>query len=299
MHKSGFVNIIGSPNVGKSTLMNSLVGERLSIISHKAQTTRHRIMGIVNGDDYQIVYSDTPGVLKPAYRLQSAMMRFVDSALDDADIILYITDTVEPACKHPELLAKLQSLNVPIILVINKIDLSTQEHVQALMQRWAGALPQARILPVSALHGFNTSTLTEAVKELLPPSPPYFGKDELTDRSMRFIASEVIREQILTTYSKEVPYSVEVAVEEYREQPNIDRIRAIIYVDRESQRSIVIGHRGQKLKRVGTGARLELERFLQKKVYLELHVKVDSNWRNDDSKLRRYGYPSGKSEQQK
>ena len=299
MHKSGFVNIIGSPNVGKSTLMNSLVGERLSIISHKAQTTRHRIMGIVNGDDYQIVYSDTPGVLKPAYKLQAAMMRFVDSALEDADIILYITDTVEPPCKHPELLTKLQGMNVPIILIINKIDLSTQEQVQALMQRWAEALPQARILPVSALHGFNTDTLTDTVKELLPPSPPYFGKDELTDRSMRFIASEVIREQMLTAYSKEIPYSVEVAVDEYKEQADIDRIRAIIYVDRESQRSIVIGHRGQKLKQVGTGARIELERFLQKKVYLELHVKVDPNWRNDDLKLRRYGYPTGKSEQKK
>lgn len=296
MHRSGFVNIIGSPNVGKSTLMNALVGERLSIVSRKAQTTRHRIMGIVNGDDYQIVYSDTPGVLKPAYKLQAAMMRFVDSALEDADIILYITDTVEPACKHTALLEKLQQMNVPIVLLINKIDLAEQNQVNALMTQWQQALPQAQIIPVSALHGFNTDTVMERVKTLLPPSPPYFGKDELTDRSMRFIASEVIREQMLTTYDKEIPYSVEVSVEEYRETPTLDRIRAIIYVERDSQRAIVIGHKGQKLKKVGMAARQELEQFLQKKVFLELHVKVDANWRNDDNKLRRYGYPTGKQQ---
>ena len=296
MHRSGFVNIIGSPNVGKSTLMNALVGERLSIVSRKAQTTRHRIMGIVNGDDYQIVYSDTPGVLKPAYKLQAAMMRFVDSALEDADIILYITDTVEPACKHTALLEKLQQMNVPIVLLINKIDLAEQNQVNALMTQWQQALPQAQIIPVSALHGFNTDTVMERVKALLPPSPPYFGKDELTDRSMRFIASEVIREQMLTAYDKEIPYSVEVSVEEYRETPTLDRIRAIIYVERDSQRAIVIGHKGQKLKKVGMAARQELEQFLQKKVFLELHVKVDANWRNDDNKLRRYGYPTGKQQ---
>lgn len=296
MHRSGFVNIIGSPNVGKSTLMNALVGERLSIVSRKAQTTRHRIMGIVNGDDYQIVYSDTPGVLKPAYKLQAAMMRFVDSALEDADIILYITDTVEPPCKHTNLLEKLRSLTIPIVLLINKIDLAEQNQVNALMTQWQQALPQAQIIPVSALHGFNTDTVMERVKTLLPPSPPYFGKDELTDRSMRFIASEVIREQMLTAYDKEIPYSVEVSVEEYRETPTLDRIRAIIYVERDSQRAIVIGHKGQKLKKVGMGARQELEQFLQKKVFLELHVKVDANWRNDDNKLRRYGYPTGKQQ---
>ncbi len=296
MHRSGFVNIIGSPNVGKSTLMNALVGERLSIVSRKAQTTRHRIMGIVNGDDYQIVYSDTPGVLKPAYKLQAAMMRFVDSALEDADIILYITDTVEPPCKHTNLLEKLRSLTIPIVLLINKIDLAEQNQVNALMTQWQQALPQAQIIPVSALHGFNTDTVMERVKTLLPPSPPYFGKDELTDRSMRFIASEVIREQMLTAYDKEIPYSVEVSVEEYRETPTLDRIRAIIYVERDSQRAIVIGHKGQKLKKVGMAARQELEQFLQKKVFLELHVKVDANWRNDDNKLRRYGYPTGKQQ---
>ena len=296
MHRSGFVNIIGSPNVGKSTLMNALVGERLSIVSRKAQTTRHRIMGIVNGDDYQIVYSDTPGVLKPAYKLQAAMMRFVDSALEDADIILYITDTVEPPCKHTNLLEKLRSLTIPIVLLINKIDLAEQNQVNALMTQWQQALPQAQIIPVSALHGFNTDTVMERVKTLLPPSPPYFGKDELTDRSMRFIASEVIREQMLTAYDKEIPYSVEVSVEEYRETPTLDRIRAIIYVERDSQRAIVIGHKGQKLKKVGMGARQELEQFLQKKVFLELHVKVDANWRNDDNKLRQYGYPTGKQQ---
>lgn len=296
MHRSGFVNIIGSPNVGKSTLMNALVGERLSIVSRKAQTTRHRIMGIVNGDDYQIVYSDTPGVLKPAYKLQAAMMRFVDSALEDADIILYITDTVEPACKHTALLEKLQQMNVPIVLLINKIDLASQEQVQELIATWSKALPKADVLPVSALHRFNTDTVMERVKSLLPPSPPYFGKDELTDRSLRFIASEVIREQILTTYDKEIPYSVEVAIDQYRESPEIDRIRAIIYVERDSQRAIVIGHKGQNLKKVGMAARQELEQFLQKKVFLELYVKVDANWRNDDLKLRRYGYPTGKQE---
>ena len=282
--------------MGKSTLMNALVGERLSIVSRKAQTTRHRIMGIVNGDDYQIVYSDTPGVLKPAYKLQAAMMRFVDSALEDADIILYITDTVEPPCKHTNLLEKLRSLTIPIVLLINKIDLAEQNQVNALMTQWQQALPQAQIIPVSALHGFNTDTVMERVKTLLPPSPPYFGKDELTDRSMRFIASEVIREQMLTAYDKEIPYSVEVSVEEYRETPTLDRIRAIIYVERDSQRAIVIGHKGQKLKKVGMGARQELEQFLQKKVFLELHVKVDANWRNDDNKLRRYGYPTGKQQ---
>lgn len=272
--------------------MNSLVGERLSIITSKAQTTRHRIMGIVNGDDFQIVYSDTPGVLKPTYKLQAAMMKFVENALEDADVILYITDTFETPNKNQDFLDKIQKLNVPIILAINKVDLTTQEKVQELIDLWHQNLPKAQILPISALHGFNTDGLINMVKEFLPECPAYYDKDTLTDRTMRFFASEIIREKILTTYSKEIPYSVEVEIEEYKEDAKIDRIRAIIYVDRESQKSIVIGHRGIMLKRVGTDARLELEKFLDKKVYLELYVKVDPNWRNDDKKLRKFGYPS-------
>lgn len=291
MHKSGFVNIIGNPNVGKSTLMNSLVGERLSIITSKSQTTRHRIMGIVNGEDFQIVYSDTPGVLKPAYKLQAAMMKFVESALEDADVILYITDTFETPNKNQEFLDKLQKMDVPIILAINKVDLTTQEKVMELIDLWRTNLPKAQILPISALHGFNTEGLIDMVKELLPEGPAYYDKNALTDRPMRFFASEIIREKILTTYSKEIPYSVEVEIEEYKESPKIDRMRAIIYVDRDSQKSIVIGHQGGMLKRVGTEARQELETFLDKKVYLELYVKVDPNWRNDDKKLKKYGYP--------
>lgn len=278
--------------MGKSTLMNSLVGERLSIITSKSQTTRHRIMGIVNGDDFQIVYSDTPGVLKPAYKLQSAMMKFVESALEDADVILYITDTFETPNKNQEFLDKIQKLNVPIILAINKVDLSTQEKVEELIALWSSNLPGARILPISALHGFNTEGLIEMVKELLPEGPAYYDKETLTDRTMRFFASEIIREKILTTYSKEIPYSVEVEIEEYKEEAKIDRICALIYVDRDSQKSIVIGHQGSMLKKVGTEARLELEQFLEKKVFLELYVKVDPNWRNDDKKLKKYGYPS-------
>lgn len=289
-HRSGFVNIIGSPNVGKSTLMNALVGEKLSIITSKAQTTRHRIMGIVNGEDFQIVYSDTPGILKPAYKLQSAMMKFVESALEDADVILYITDTVETPNKNEEFLNRLKQMGAPIILAINKVDLSDQEKVAALVAQWAKILPEAKILPISALHKFNTEALITMVSEQLPEGPEFFPKDTLTDKTLRFFASEIIREKILTAYQKEIPYSVEVDIEEYKEETRIDRIRAVIYVDRESQKSIVIGHQGKMLKKVGTEARLDLEKFLEKKVFLELFVKVDPNWRNDDKKLKRFGY---------
>ena len=292
MHKAGFVNIVGNPNVGKSTLMNQLVGERISIATFKAQTTRHRIMGIVNGEDFQIVYSDTPGILKPAYKLQSAMMKFVESALEDADVILYITDTVETPNKNEEFLNRLKQLGTPIILAINKVDLSEQDKVAALVAQWAEIMPEAKILPISALHKFNTEALIKMVSEQLPEGPEFFPKDTLTDKTLRFFASEIIREKILTAYQKEIPYSVEVDIEEYNEEARIDRIRAIIYVDRESQKSIVIGHQGKMLKKVGTEARLDLEKFLEKKVFLELYVKVDPNWRNDDKKLKRFGYNS-------
>lgn len=289
-HKSGFVNIIGNPNVGKSTLMNALVGEKISIITKKAQTTRHRIMGIVNGDDFQIVYSDTPGVLKPAYKLQESMMKFVESALEDADVILYITDTYETPNKNQEFLDKIQKLEKPIILVVNKVDLTTQEKVTELVDLWSKMLPSARVLPVSALHGFNTEGLISMIKEVLPEGPEYFSKETLTDKTMRFFASEIIREKILLHYQKEIPYSVEVEIEEYKEGSKLDKIRAIIYVSRESQKSIVIGHEGKMLKRVGIEARLDLEKFLDKKVFLELYVKVDPEWRDNDNKLKRFGY---------
>ncbi|MDY0198199.1 MAG: GTPase Era [Tenuifilaceae bacterium] len=289
-HKSGFVNIIGNPNVGKSTLMNALVGERLSIITSKAQTTRHRIMGIVNSDDFQIVYSDTPGVLKPSYKLQESMMRFVMSALEDSDVILYITDTQETPNKNEDFLETLRNQKVPIILVINKIDLSNQADLEEKVALWKKLLPATAIIPASALHGFNLDTILNAILAHLPEGPEYFDKETLTDRTLRFFASEIIREKVLTTYQKEIPYSVEVEIEEYTEGEKIDRIRAILYVNRESQKGIIIGHQGKNLKKVGTEARLELENFLDKKVFLELFVKVDSNWRDDDSKLKRFGY---------
>lgn len=290
-HKSGFVNIIGNPNVGKSTLMNALVGEKLSIITSKAQTTRHRLMGIVNGDDFQIVYSDTPGILKPAYKLQQAMMKFVETALEDADIILYVTDTVETPNKNQEFLDKLQQLGKPIVLAINKVDLTIQEKVQDLINLWSAIMPNSTIVPISALHGFNLNSLVDIILEKLPEGPEFFPKDTLTDKTLRFFASEIIREKILNSYRKEIPYSVEVEVEQYSESETIDRIKAVIYVERESQKSILIGHQGNMLKKVGTEARLELEAFLGKKVYLELFVKVNENWRNDTSKLKRFGYP--------
>ena len=295
--KSGFVNIIGSPNVGKSTLMNRLVGERLSIITSKAQTTRHRIMGIVNGDDFQIVYSDTPGILRPGYKLQESMMKFVNGAIDDADVILYVTDTVESlqyGSSMPERSAdtidKIRKSGIPTIVIINKIDLSNAEAVTGMVREWQERLPQAQVVTASALHGFNTDGLLERILELLPEGEPYFERDALTDRSLRFFATEIIREKILLNYSKEIPYSVEVVVEQYREEPSIDRISAVIYVARQSQKGIIIGHGGEKLKKVGTMARKDLEEFLGKKVFLELFVKVAEDWRNDDSQLKRFGY---------
>ncbi len=290
MHKSGFVNIIGNPNVGKSTLMNALVGERLSIITSKAQTTRHRILGIVNGDDFQIVYSDTPGILKPSYKLQSSMMKFVQGALTDADILLYVTDVTENPEQRNEVVDKIARSGIPTILVINKIDLSNGPALDALTEAWHQVMPQAEIVPVSALNHFNLGGLFDRIVALLPEGEPFYPKDTLTDKPMRFFASEIIREKILLNYEKEIPYSVEVVVEKYKEEPNIDRISAVIYVARESQKGIVIGHRGAKLKKVGSEARKDLEAFLDKKVFLELFVKVDPNWRNDERQLRRFGY---------
>lgn len=291
MHKSGFVNIIGNPNVGKSTLMNALVGERLSIITSKAQTTRHRIMGIVNGDDFQIVYSDTPGILKPSYRLQESMMKFVAGALTDADIVLYVTDTVEKGDAASEAIVdRIAASGIPTIVVINKVDLTTQPELEALVDKWHGLLPQAEIVPVSALKEFNVSGLFDLILKKLPEGEPYYPKDALTDKTMRFFASEIIREKIFLNYRKEIPYSVEIAIDEYREEPDMDRITATIYVARESQKGIIIGHRGEMLKKVGTAARIELEQFLDKKVFLQLHVKVNDDWRNSDAQLRRFGY---------
>ncbi len=295
--KSGFVNIIGNPNVGKSTLMNRLVGERISIITSKAQTTRHRIMGIVNGDDFQIVYSDTPGILKPGYKLQESMMKFVQGAVQDADVILYVTDTVEGAQtggalpeRNAGIVENIRQSGIPTIVIINKIDLSTPEAVGAMVENWQRWLPEAQVVTASALLGFNTEGLLGRVLELLPDGEPFFERDALTDRSLRFFATEIIREKILLNYSKEVPYSVEVAIEEYKESPGIDHIRAVIYVSRQSQKGIIIGHKGEKLKKVGTQARKDLEEFLGKKVFLELFVKVADDWRDSESQLRRFGY---------
>lgn len=289
--KSGFVNIIGNPNVGKSTLMNALVGERLAIITAKAQTTRHRIMGIVGGEDFQIVYSDTPGILRPSYKLQESMMGFVRGALKDADVILYVTDTVEKGDEaSEEIVEKIKLSAIPTIVVINKIDLSNQQVLESLVELWHQRLPEARIIPVSALEGFNISGVFDNIMELLPEGAPYYEEGTLTDRPMRFFASEIIREKIFLNYDKEIPYSVEISIEEYREEPTIDRISATIYVARESQKGIIIGRKGEMLKRVGTAARLELEKFVGKKIFLQLHVKVDENWRNNSRDLRRFGY---------
>ena len=291
MHKSGFVNIIGNPNVGKSTLMNALVGERLSIITSKAQTTRHRIMGIVNGDDFQIVYSDTPGILKPNYKLQESMMKFVRGAVSDADIILYVTDTVEQQSdRNADILEKILHSGIPVVLVINKIDLTTQEKLEALVAEWHERLPQAVIIPASAKEGFNIGAIFDRIIEQLPEGEPFYPKDTLTDKTLRFFASEIIREKILTNYDKEIPYCCEIAIESYKEEPTIDRISATIFVARDSQKGIVIGHKGEKLKRVGQQAREDLERFLDKKVFLQLFVKVNDDWRNNDRQLSRFGY---------
>ncbi len=290
MHRAGFVNILGNPNVGKSTLMNALVGERLSIVTSKAQTTRHRIMGIVNGDDFQIVYSDTPGILKPAYKLQESMMRFVQGALHDADVVLYVTDTVEKPEATAEFAEKLAAAALPTIVVINKIDLTTPEALEALVAAWQARLPQAVIIPVSALSNFNIGGLFDRIVAMLPEGEPYYPKDALTDKTLRFFASEIIREKVLLNYEKEIPYCVEVVVDAYKEEPAIDRISATLYVARDSQKGIVIGHKGERLKRVGTSARLDLEKFLGKKVFLELHVKVNDDWRDSDRQLKRFGY---------
>lgn len=290
MHKSGFVNIIGNPNVGKSTLMNALVGERLSIITSKAQTTRHRILGIVNGKDFQIVYSDTPGILKPNYKLQESMLKFVNTAFIDADIILYVTDVVEKPDKNQNYLAKVRKSNVPVLLLINKIDLIEENKLNELVSQWHELLPAAEILPVSALEKTNIGFLFDKILYHLPEGPVFYPKDSLTDKSERFIVSEIIREKIFLNYQKEIPYSVEVGVESFKEESSIVRIRANIFVMRQSQKGIIIGHQGKALKKVGTEARKDIEGFINKKVYLELFVKVNQDWRDKPSKLRNLGY---------
>ncbi|MDD2284348.1 MAG: GTPase Era [Paludibacter sp.] len=290
MHKSGFVNIVGNPNVGKSTLMNALVGERISIITSKAQTTRHRILGIVNGDDFQIVYSDTPGVLKPNYRLQESMRKFSNSALTDADVLLYVTDVFDSNEKNADFIEKVNENPANLILIINKIDLINQEKLEALVDKWKQLLPRAEIFPVSALEKFNVDPLFKRIKELLPESPPFFDKDQLTDKPARFFVNEIIREKILLYYDKEIPYAVEVVVEQFQEEDKLIRINAIINVERDSQKGILIGHGGKSLKKVGTEARKDLEVFFEKKVFLELYVKVEKDWRNKETKLRGFGY---------
>ena len=290
MHKAGFVNIVGNPNVGKSTLMNLLVGEKISIATFKAQTTRHRIMGIVNTEDMQIVFSDTPGVLKPNYRLQESMLAFSESALTDADILLYVTDVIENPEKNIEFLEKVQHLDIPIILLINKIDMSDQKTLGSLFDKWHSLLPKAEILPLSALNKFGVDILLNRIKDLLPDSPPFFDKDQLTDKPARFFVSEIIREKILLFYDKEIPYSVEVRVEEFKEDSKLIRIRVIIYVERNSQKGIIIGHQGVALKKVSSEARKSLERFFGKKIYLEIFVKVDKDWRSSQKELDSFGY---------
>lgn len=289
--KSGFVNIVGNPNVGKSTLMNDLVGERLSIITSKAQTTRHRITGIVNTPQYQIVFSDTPGVLKPKYRLQENMLAFSEGALTDADILLYVTDVVEDPTKNAEFLARVAKEKVPVLLVINKIDLvKNQADLEAIVEKWRGLLPSAEIFPTSATERFNVDNLMKRIVELLPEGEPYFGTDALTDKPARFFVTEIIREKILLDYEKEIPYSVEVVVEKFEEKENSIHIMAVIYVERDSQKGILIGRGGSKLKHVGVEARKDIEKFFDKKVYLELFVKVEANWRSRQNKLREFGY---------
>ena len=289
-HKSGFINIIGNPNVGKSTLMNKLVGEKISIITSKAQTTRHRILGIVNGEDFQAVFSDTPGIIKPNYRLQERMMKTVSSALEDADIILYITDTYEKFDKNEAYIEKIKDLDIPVLLIINKIDLSSQDEVTQLIDTWKNFLPRAEIVPTSALKDFNVEKVFTRILELLPEGPPYYDKDSLTDKTERFFVTEIIREKILLNYRKEVPYSVQVEVEEFKEEEKLLRIMALIHVSRQSQKGIIIGHKGQALKKTGTDARKDLELFFGKKVFLQIHVKVSKDWRDKDSQLKNFGY---------
>jgi GTP-binding protein Era len=290
VHKSGFVNIVGNPNVGKSTLMNVLVGERLSIITSKAQTTRHRIFGIVNTDEYQIVYSDTPGILRPNYKLQESMLRFSESALGDADVLLYVTDVVEKTLKNEEFLSKVQKVDIPVLLLINKIDQTNQKELELLVQEWKALLPKAEIYPISALNKFNIDLLKRRIINLLPESPPYFEKDALTDRPARFFVTEIIREKILRYYQKEIPYSVEVVVEEFRDEKDIINIRALIVAERDTQKGIIIGHKGLALKKVASMARKDLERFFDKKIFLEMVVKVEKDWRSRDNLLKQFGY---------
>jgi len=289
-HRSGFVNIIGNPNVGKSTLMNALVGEKLSIVTDKAQTTRHRIMGIVNGEDFQIVYSDTPGILKPNYRLQQNMMNFVDGAIGDADVILYVTDMVETPDKNSEYVEKLKSLKCPVVIVVNKIDLSDQPRVIEKMSYWKTTVPDAEVIPASATERFNMDNILDAILSKLPVSPPWYDKDVFTDRNLRFFASEIIREKILQLYSEEIPYCCEVEIESFKEGEERYDIGALIYVMRDSQKGILIGKGGAAMKRLGTAARLEMEDFFQKKVFLSMFVKVDPDWRENRKELRRFGY---------
>lgn len=290
MHKAGFVNIVGNPNVGKSTLMNQLVGERISIATFKAQTTRHRIMGIVNDEDCQIVFSDTPGVLKPNYKMQEMMLAFSESALADADILLYVTDVVENPEKNMDFLDKVKKMNIPVLLLINKIDESNQETLGTIVEKWHGLLPNAEILPISAKNKFGTDILMKRIKELLPESPAYFDKEQLTDKPAKFFVSEIVREKILRYYDKEIPYSVEVAVERFKEDDKHIHINVVIYVERDSQKGIIIGHQGMALKKVSSEARKSLEKFFDKKIYLETFVKVDKDWRNSERELNHFGY---------
>ena len=290
MHKSGFVNIVGNPNVGKSTLMNLFVGERISIATFKAQTTRHRIMGIINDADVQIVFSDTPGVFKPNYKLQRSMLAFSESALTDADVLLYVTDPIEKVDKNNEFLQKVAKMTVPVLVLINKIDLTDEKTLITLVEEWHEILPNAEIIPVSAIAKFNVEPVLKRIKELIPECPPYFDKDQLTDKPARFFVSEIIREKILLFYDKEIPYSVEVGVESFKEDDRHIHINAVIYVERDSQKGIIIGHGGRALKKVATEARKALERFFGKSVYLETFVKVDKDWRNSDKELNLFGY---------
>lgn len=289
-HKAGFVNIIGNPNVGKSTLMNAFVGEKLSIITSKAQTTRHRILGIVNGDDFQIVFSDTPGIIKPAYELQESMMGFVKSAFEDADILIYMVEIGEQALKDEAFFEKIKSSNIPVLLLLNKIDISNQEQLESQVQYWAEKAPNAEIIPISALEGFQVKEVFDRILELLPESPPFYPKDQLTDKPERFFINETIREKILIHYKKEIPYAVEVDTEEFLEEDTIIRVRSVIMVERETQKGIIIGHKGTALKRVGMEARKDLEQFFGKQIHLELYVKVNKNWRSNQNQLKRFGY---------
>ncbi|APX99403.1 GTP-binding protein Era [Lacinutrix venerupis] len=289
-HKAGFVNIIGNPNVGKSTLMNAFVGEKLSIITSKAQTTRHRILGIVNGENFQVVLSDTPGIIKPAYELQASMMDFVKSAFDDADLLIYMVEIGEKELKDEAFFNKITNAKIPVLLLLNKIDKSNQEQLEEQVQLWAKKVPNAEIIAISALEGFNVKEVFDKIIELLPESPPYYPKDQLTDKPERFFINETIREKILMHYKKEIPYAVEIDTEEFFEEENIIRIRSVIMVERETQKGIIIGHKGSALKRVGVEARKDLEKFFGKQIHLELYVKVNKNWRSDQRQLKRFGY---------